>query len=60
MTQSIHFEYMIAGPIIVPIASIHSEQIVSYNTEVLTAEFWKFQEQTRRVRDHGDQRSVSM
>ena len=39
MIQSMHFEYMIARPIIVPIATIHSEHIVSYNTEVLTAEF---------------------
>jgi hypothetical protein len=35
MTEGIHFEYMIWASIIVPIASIHSEHVFAYVTEVL-------------------------
>jgi hypothetical protein len=35
MTEGIHFEYTIWASIIVPIASIHSEHVFAYITEVL-------------------------
>jgi hypothetical protein len=37
MTEGIHFEYTIWASIIVPIASIHSEHVFAYITEVLRA-----------------------
>ena len=37
MTVGIHFEYTILALIIVPIASIHSEHVFTYITEVLRA-----------------------
>ena len=37
MTVGIHFEYMIWALIIVPIASIHSEHVFAYITEMLQA-----------------------
>jgi hypothetical protein len=37
MTEGIHFEYMIWAWIILPIASIHSEHVFAYITEVLRA-----------------------
>ena len=35
MTECTHFEHMIGASIIVPIASIHSEHVFAYITEVL-------------------------
>jgi hypothetical protein len=35
MTDGINFEYIIGASIIVPIASIHSEHVFTYITEVL-------------------------
>jgi hypothetical protein len=37
MIEGIHFEYMIRASIIMPIASIHSEHVFAYITEVLRA-----------------------
>ena len=37
MTEGIHFEHMIWALIIVPIASIHSEHVFAYITEMLQA-----------------------
>jgi hypothetical protein len=37
MTEGTHFEHMIGELIIVPIASIHSEHVFAYITEVLRA-----------------------
>ena len=37
MTEGIHFEYTIWASIIMPIASIHSEHVFAYITEVLRA-----------------------
>ena len=40
MTVGIHFEYMIWALIVVPIASIHSEHVFAYITEVLRVAIW--------------------
>jgi hypothetical protein len=37
MTVGIHFEHMAGALVIVPIASIHSEHVFAYITEVLRA-----------------------
>ena len=52
MTEGIHFEYTIWASIIVPIASIHSEHVFAYITEVLRAAIGWSQQQTRHASSH--------
>jgi hypothetical protein len=52
MTEGIHFEYTIWALVIVPIASIHSEHVFAYITEVLRAAIGWSWEQTRQARSH--------
>ena len=60
MTEGIHFEHTIWALFIVPIASIHSEHVFAYITEVLRAAIgWSWQ-QTRHARSHGNQMSLSI
>ena len=60
MTVGIHFEYMIWASIIVPIASIHSEHVFAYITEVLRVAIGWSGKQTRRARSHCNQMNESI
>ena len=60
MTGGIHFEYTIWASIIVPIASIHSEHVFAYNTEMLRAAIGWSRQQTQHARSHGNQLRLSM
>ena len=60
MTVGIHFEYTIWALIIVPIASIHSEHVFAYITEVLRAAIGWSRQQTRRARSHCNQMNESI
>ena len=60
MTVGIHFEYTIWALIIVPIASIHSEHVFAYITEVLRAVIGWSRQQTRRARSHCNQMNESI
>ena len=60
MTVGIHFEYMIWASIIVPIASIHSEHVFAYITEVLRVAIGWSQQQTRCARSHCNQMNESI
>ena len=60
MTEGIHFEYTIWALIIMPIASIHSEHVFAYITEVLRATIGWSRQQTRRARSHCDQMNESI
>ena len=60
MTEGIHFEYTIWASIIVPIASIHSEHVFAYITEVLRAAIGWSRQQTRCARSHRNQMNESI
>ena len=60
MMQGMHFEHMIGASIIVLIALIYSEHVVTDIIEVLKAAIRWFQQQTRRARGYWDQFSLTL